>query len=81
MPNFHGAAETPDYLEAPDNEDRGDYCECGNEVADEDRYQDMCWECNEKTAEDAYWDQYIADAEDRMMFPEDYEYDHGNEDY
>ena len=81
MPNFHAAAETPDYLEAPDNEDSGLYCECGCEVWDDGRYPDLCHDCNMVAVEDDFWDQRISDYEDRLMFPEDYEYDHGNEDY
>lgn len=68
--------ETPEYLEAPDNEDSGLYCECGQEVCDEGRYPELCWECSEEAAEDAYWDRKIEEHEDRMMFPEDYERDY-----
>jgi hypothetical protein len=66
--------ETPDYLEAPDNEDSEALCEyCDTPVWDDGRYPELCFACNLQAAEDAYWDDLIDRAQDREMFPEDYE--------
>lgn len=72
--------ETPEYLEAPDNEDSEGLCEyCGAPACDEGRYPELCWECNEEAARDEYYDRLADDLADREMFPEDYErYDDGD---
>lgn len=81
--NFYGAAETPSYLEAPDNEDSGEACEsCGDEdrydELDGGHYEGLCRTCYD----DALYESHMEDLADRMQdrewFPEDYDnYDDG----
>lgn len=65
--------ETPEYLEAPDNEDSGEECEyCGSPAWDEGRYDNLCFEHNMEAYEEERLEDLAERAQDREWFPEDY---------
>ena len=70
--------DTPEYLEAPDNEDSEDTCEyCNAPAWDVGKYPELCFDCNMEAMEEEHWERIAEDRADREMFPEDYDYDHG----
>ncbi len=68
-------ADTPAYLEAPDNEDSEAECDygCGEPAWDEGKYPELCYECNQEAMLDEYYEDLAERRQDREMFPEDYE--------
>lgn len=65
--------DTPDYLEAADNEDLGSTCEYdGYDAWEGGRYPELCFECNMEAERDAYHERLAEEQADREMFPEDY---------
>lgn len=65
--------ETPEYLEAPDNEDSEGKCRyCGQDADDDGRYPDLCWECNDEAAREEYYDRLYDEMQDRAMSGEEW---------
>lgn len=65
--------KTPEYLEAPDNEDSEAICEyCPNPADDDARYPELCWECNEQAAVEEYYERLAEDQQDREWDDQDY---------
>lgn len=57
--------DTPEYLDAPDNENSEAECECGSPVLDEGRFPELCFDCTCEAELDEYWDRKYDEMKDR----------------